>query len=587
MFLWKSLFNSGSFIKSLSNYPRGAFLINKIMYRHYPTVVKDCCSMPEYQLFVAITKSYCIYDIVDHDIKTSSGEEYFEQKLRGTKDMEHFDQVLDKIGFVAKSNLQDVALNYILTNDWVEGKKSYPKLSKDKNIELLSMYPSMGQDPLLPDIDNRTRHSHNTIDAIKQVLSKDFKIDQNLLTSLSKTFKNHPTIRTHENNDNIKVKLLAPALKILFENVKKSMSSGSDPLKIATYVARAVAIDLHPLTDCNGRTTRLLINAILISMDHPVIIFHDALAFYNSMSPGNILSLLKFLKEASNRTLLCIKKLFPSWIEPSILEPVIKKCSKLDLILYEAYNCDNVKKKLDMQYQALVEQKMYQKALEVAIIMKQGDKEKACIKLSIDENVKLPGRCDEYTTSFARGVQSLLYPFDTVWSFLDRLRPSSTIGPLYWIRLHRCSFDFGKGEDTSIPVMSNEFLKAINHNRHLKGEERRSYNTKIATVFCWKFGKWVIHRNRDQIDEAWKLVATALIQKKLGVSAKVSTLSQAYSVNKEAKTFIICVYNSDFDNKDEIDKNRKVLKDIGFDEELEYIRDIETLSRSAQDGMSV
>lgn len=90
-----------------------------------------------------------------------------------------------------------------------------------------------------------------------------------------------------------------------------------------------------------------------------------------------------------------------------------------------------------------------------------------------------------------------------------------------------------------------------------------------------KKGKWCIQVPVEEIDSAWEKIKNACKNDDL-MLAKCSTALQ--SNTPEYPLFLICVYTKDWDNKEDVQKVRQFLKDIGFTQPLKYKRDIETIN---------
>ena len=81
---------------------------------------------------------------------------------------------------------------------------------------------------------------------------------------------------------------------------------------------------------------------------------------------------------------------------------------------------------------------------------------------------------------------------------------------------------------------------------------------KLATRHNQVVGKWLIFpRNSTEVDEKWRVIAKETIQGNLGHSAKVNPLSPG-------ATCVICIYCSDFNDKDTCEKVLRRLEKIGF-----------------------
>lgn len=86
-------------------------------------------------------------------------------------------------------------------------------------------------------------------------------------------------------------------------------------------------------------------------------------------------------------------------------------------------------------------------------------------------------------------------------------------------------------------------------------------------------GKWCIFRAPDEIDEAWRVVGELVTVGKL-LAAKVST-AQALTFGGYER-HVICVYTRDWQDENEVQSARDVLRAAGFGEPLQYKRDADT-----------
>ena len=83
-------------------------------------------------------------------------------------------------------------------------------------------------------------------------------------------------------------------------------------------------------------------------------------------------------------------------------------------------------------------------------------------------------------------------------------------------------------------------------------------------------GKWLIYRADTEIDRAWRTVATATFNRRLGISAKASTAAS------RQKQHVICVYSENYLNLEDVMHVRAKLRTLGFNEALCYKPDLYT-----------
>lgn len=89
-------------------------------------------------------------------------------------------------------------------------------------------------------------------------------------------------------------------------------------------------------------------------------------------------------------------------------------------------------------------------------------------------------------------------------------------------------------------------------------------------------GKWCIVLNESEVDQAWEKIKKAC-DNDLFVLCKVSTRMQLE--NSDRKTYLICVYTTDWKNTEDVYAKRKVLSDLGFTTPLKYKKDSQTRMR--------
>lgn len=87
-------------------------------------------------------------------------------------------------------------------------------------------------------------------------------------------------------------------------------------------------------------------------------------------------------------------------------------------------------------------------------------------------------------------------------------------------------------------------------------------------------GKWVIRRPPESIDDAW-IQVLALVTTGSLLCAKVSTRQGI--VFGGYPQHAICVYTVDWQDRPDVMRVRKVLREAGFTEVLQYKRDIDTM----------
>lgn len=86
-------------------------------------------------------------------------------------------------------------------------------------------------------------------------------------------------------------------------------------------------------------------------------------------------------------------------------------------------------------------------------------------------------------------------------------------------------------------------------------------------------GKWCIFCAPHAVDEAWRVVSRLVTAGQL-LAAKVST-AQAVAFGGYGR-HVICVYTRDWQDQEEVQSARDVLRAAGFRERLQYKRDADT-----------
>ena len=88
-----------------------------------------------------------------------------------------------------------------------------------------------------------------------------------------------------------------------------------------------------------------------------------------------------------------------------------------------------------------------------------------------------------------------------------------------------------------------------------------------------KVGKWLLFYPSSQIDQIWAMIEKEVTQRSLGFGAKVST-----NPPHPNDDHVICLYNGDYDNTQEILDMAKRLRSLGILSALNYKTDEATIS---------
>lgn len=89
-----------------------------------------------------------------------------------------------------------------------------------------------------------------------------------------------------------------------------------------------------------------------------------------------------------------------------------------------------------------------------------------------------------------------------------------------------------------------------------------------------KGGKWLVFVEKEESDEMWRKIRDATVEKRLGISSKVST-SKHNPDSRDERT-VIYVNTYDWEDKDDVMRVREVLNELGVTQRIGYKRDIET-----------
>ena len=108
-----------------------------------------------------------------------------------------------------------------------------------------------------------------------------------------------------------------------------------------------------------------------------------------------------------------------------------------------------------------------------------------------------------------------------------------------------------------------------------EGPVRLSHVDKLAEEFNVLSGKWLVFVPTDRVDALWGRIVKATLAGTMGSSAKVSPCDKEDPDCRH----VICVYNSDYRSKAEVDKLRDGLRRLGVKERIGYKPDIYTYCR--------
>ncbi|GFH54350.1 hypothetical protein CTEN210_10826 [Chaetoceros tenuissimus] len=142
-----------------------------------------------------------------------------------------------------------------------------------------------------------------------------------------------------------------------------------------------------------------------------------------------------------------------------------------------------------------------------------------------------------------------------------------------WIWIHSPNYHDNSFADArpdrqhKIKAFRDEFQKHTSQNDQVTNE----WIMKLAVKYDVKYGKWLIHVKPQFAGWKWWAIRNAVLDGKLGPTAKISTrASENYN-----NLHVICIYCPDFTDKKELLRIRQTLHD------LEITKDFESLSYKA------
>ena len=82
-------------------------------------------------------------------------------------------------------------------------------------------------------------------------------------------------------------------------------------------------------------------------------------------------------------------------------------------------------------------------------------------------------------------------------------------------------------------------------------------------------GKWLIHAQREKIDNIWKIIALATEEGCLGSFSKVSTTALTFTAQTGVHT--ICIYTYNSSDYDDVMRVRATLRELGITSSIPYV----------------
>ena len=92
-------------------------------------------------------------------------------------------------------------------------------------------------------------------------------------------------------------------------------------------------------------------------------------------------------------------------------------------------------------------------------------------------------------------------------------------------------------------------------------------------------GKWLLFVNKRNIDDVWKLIRQETLDENLGSSSKVST-KKGWLEHGMPEDYVICVHTPNSEDREDVDRVRNHLRQLGFTSQLGYKTDQATLDGS-------
>jgi Domain of unknown function (DUF1917) len=114
--------------------------------------------------------------------------------------------------------------------------------------------------------------------------------------------------------------------------------------------------------------------------------------------------------------------------------------------------------------------------------------------------------------------------------------------------------DYQRDERRPSQVADNNWIIA------LRGHAMSSYETN---------GKWLIHAQKEKIDNIWNIIALATEEGCLGSFSKVSTSALAFTARTDVH--VICIYTYSSGDYDDVMRVRAMLRELGMTSSIPYV----------------
>lgn len=82
-------------------------------------------------------------------------------------------------------------------------------------------------------------------------------------------------------------------------------------------------------------------------------------------------------------------------------------------------------------------------------------------------------------------------------------------------------------------------------------------------------GKWLIHAQKEKIDNIWQIIAQATKEGYLGSLSKVSTTALAFTA--QTGVHAICIYTYNSSDYDDVMRVRAMLRELGITSSIPYV----------------
>lgn len=90
-------------------------------------------------------------------------------------------------------------------------------------------------------------------------------------------------------------------------------------------------------------------------------------------------------------------------------------------------------------------------------------------------------------------------------------------------------------------------------------------------------GKWLLFVNKSDVDNIWQRIRQETVDEKLGSSSKVST-KRGWIHHGMPQDYVICVHTPNCKDKEDVDRVRTRLRELGFTSKLGYKTDMATIN---------